>query len=134
MGRKVLVTGGAGFIGSHLARALVARGDSVRVLDDFSSGKRANLSDLDETRLQIVEGSILDEATLDRALAGVELVYHEAAVPSVPRSLTAPVASHEANATGTLLVLEAARRQSVRRVIYAGSSSAYGEIGAVSNQ
>jgi UDP-N-acetylglucosamine/UDP-N-acetyl-alpha-D-glucosaminouronate 4-epimerase len=127
MGRTVLVTGGAGFIGSHLARALLARGDSVRVLDDFSSGKRANLSGLDESRLRILDGSILDEATLDRALSGVELVFHEAAIPSVPRSLAAPVASHQANATGTLLVLEAARRHSVRRVVYAGSSSAYGE-------
>src|SRR4051812_39831868 len=101
MGRNVLVTGGAGFIGSHLVRALLARGDSVRILDDFSSGKASNLSDLDgslETRLEIVRASILDEGALDRALAGVELVYHEAAIPSVPRSLAAPVASHEANA------------------------------------
>ena len=126
MARKVLVTGGAGFIGSHLARALTARDHSVRVLDDFSSGKRANLADL-EGVVEIVEGSILDEATLDRALDGVEIVYHEAAIPSVPRSIAAPVASHEANATGTLRVLEGARRKSVRRVIYAGSSSAYGE-------
>jgi len=126
MARKVLVTGGAGFIGSHLARALAARDHSVRVLDDFSSGKRANLDDLDG-QVEIVEGSILDEATLDRALEGVEIVYHEAAIPSVPRSIAAPVASHEANATGTLRVLEGARRHSVRRVIYAGSSSAYGE-------
>src|SRR5436305_130879 len=126
MARKVLVTGGAGFIGSHLARALDARDHSVRVLDDFSSGKRANLADL-EGRIEIVEGSILDEATLDRVLAGVEIVYHQAAIPSVPRSIAAPVASHQANATGTLNVLEAARRHSIRRVIYAGSSSAYGE-------
>jgi UDP-glucose 4-epimerase len=96
------------------------------VLDDFSSGKRANLADL-EGRIEIVEGSILDEATVERAMDGVELVYHQAAIPSVPRSMAAPVASHHANATGTLNVLEAARRKSVRRVIYAGSSSAYGE-------
>jgi nucleoside-diphosphate-sugar epimerase len=126
MARKVLVTGGAGFIGSHLARALQARDHAVRVLDDFSSGKRANLSDV-EDRIEIIEGSILDEATLDRALDGVEIVYHEAAIPSVPRSMAAPVASHQANATGTLMVLEAARRNHVRRVVYAGSSSAYGE-------
>jgi nucleoside-diphosphate-sugar epimerase len=126
MARKVLITGGAGFIGSHLARALSARAWSVRVLDDFSSGKRANLADLDG-QVEIVEGSILDEAALDRALDGVEVVYHEAAIPSVPRSMSAPVASHQANATGTLMVLEAARRKSVRRVVYAGSSSAYGE-------
>jgi UDP-glucose 4-epimerase len=126
MARKVLVTGGAGFIGSHLARALEARDHAVRVLDDFSSGKRANLADL-EGRIEIVEGSILDEATLERAMDGVEIVYHEAAIPSVPRSIAAPLASHQANATGTLNVLEVARRKSVRRVIYAGSSSAYGE-------
>jgi UDP-glucose 4-epimerase len=126
MARKVLVTGGAGFIGSHLARALHARDHSVRVLDDFSSGKRANLADL-EGRIEIIEGSVLDEATLDRAFDGVEIVYHEAAVPSVPRSMAEPVTSHHANATGTLNVLEAARRKSVRRVVYAGSSSAYGE-------
>jgi UDP-glucose 4-epimerase len=126
MARKVLVTGGAGFIGSHLARALEARDHSVRVLDDFSSGKRANLADLDG-RVEIVEGSILDGATLERAMDGVEVVYHEAAIPSVPRSIAAPMASHEANATGTLNVLEVARRKSVRRVVYAGSSSAYGE-------
>src|SRR5438270_13648043 len=105
MARKVLVTGGAGFIGSHLARALEARDCSVRILDDFSSGKRTNLSDL-EGRVEIIEGSILDEATLDRALDGVEVVYHQAAIPSVPRSIAAPLASHEANATGTLKVLE----------------------------
>jgi nucleoside-diphosphate-sugar epimerase len=126
MARKVLVTGGAGFIGSHLARALEARDHSVRVLDDFSSGKHANLADL-EGRVEIVEGSILDQATLERAMDGVEIVYHEAAIPSVPRSMAAPVASHQANSTGTLNVLEVARRKSVRRVVYAGSSSAYGE-------
>src|SRR3954462_9293664 len=126
MARKVLITGGAGFIGSHLARAMAARDHGVRILDDFSSGKRTNLSDL-EGRVEIVEGSVLDEATLDRALDGVELVYHQAAIPSVPRSMAAPLASHQANATGTLNVLEAARRKGVRRVIYAGSSSAYGE-------
>src|SRR3954447_16416516 len=126
MGRTVLVTGGAGFIGSHLVNALAARGDSVRVLDDFSYGKRANLVAGGGTP-EVIEASILDAGALDRAFAGVEVVFHEAAIPSVPRSLAAPVASHEANATGTLMVLEAARRQRVRRVVYAGSSSAYGE-------
>jgi nucleoside-diphosphate-sugar epimerase len=126
MGRTVLVTGGAGFIGSHLVNALAARGDSVRVLDDFSYGKRANLVAAGGTP-EVIEASILDAGALDRAFAGVEVVFHEAAIPSVPRSLAAPVASHEANATGTLMVLEAARRQRVRRVVYAGSSSAYGE-------
>ena len=108
------------------ARALVARGDDVSVLDNFSSGKRENLQDLAGS-LTVVEGDILDAGLLDRVFAGAEVVFHEAAIPSVPRSLAAPVASHNANATGTLTVLEAARRCQVRRVVYAGSSSAYGE-------
>jgi UDP-glucose 4-epimerase len=126
MPRRVLVTGGAGFIGGHLARALVARGDEVRILDDLSSGKPGNLDGIaDSVELRV--GSILDGDALDRALAGIELVFHQAAIPSVPRSLAAPVPSHQANATGTLLLLEAARRHGVRRVLYAGSSSAYGD-------
>jgi UDP-glucose 4-epimerase len=126
MSRKIVVTGGAGFIGSSLARALIARGDEISVLDNFSTGRRENLQDLAGT-LAIVEGDILDSALLDRVFAGAEVVFHEAAIPSVPRSLAAPLASHNANATGTLNVLEAARRCQVRRVVYAGSSSAYGE-------
>ena len=126
MSRKIVITGGAGFIGSSLARALVARGDQVWVLDNFSSGKRENLQDLAD-KLVVVEGDILDAAVLDRVFAGADVVFHEAAIPSVPRSLAAPVASHNANATGTLNALEAARRCQVRRVVYAGSSSAYGE-------
>jgi nucleoside-diphosphate-sugar epimerase len=126
MARSYLVTGGAGFIGSSLARALVNRGETVRVIDNLSSGKRANVADI-EDRIEFIEGDILDDKTMDRALAGVEVVFHEAAIPSVPRSMANPVASHQANASGTLLVLEAARRQGVKRVVYAGSSSAYGE-------
>jgi UDP-glucose 4-epimerase len=126
MSRKIVVTGGAGFIGSALARALVARGDDVSVLDNFSTGKRENLREV-ASQLAIVEGDILDAALLDRVFAGADVVFHEAAIPSVPRSLAAPLPSHNANATGTLNVLEAARRCQVRRVVYAGSSSAYGE-------
>jgi UDP-glucose 4-epimerase len=126
MSRKIVITGGAGFIGSALARALVARGDEVLVLDNFSSGKRENLQDVPGS-LAVVEGDILDSSLLDRVFAGAEVVFHEAAIPSVPRSLAAPLPSHNANATGTLTVLEAARRCQVRRVVYAGSSSAYGE-------
>ena len=126
MSRKIVVTGGAGFIGSALSRALVARGDDVSVLDNFSTGKRENLQDL-AGQLAVVEGDILDAALLDRVFAGADVVFHEAAIPSVPRSLAAPLPSHNANATGTLNVLEAARRCRVRRVVYAGSSSAYGE-------
>jgi UDP-glucose 4-epimerase len=126
MSRKIVITGGAGFIGSALARALVARGDEVSVLDNFSTGKRENLQDL-AGRLAVVEGDILDASLLNQVFAGADVVFHQAAIPSVPRSLAAPLASHNANATGTLNVLEAARRCQVRRVVYAGSSSAYGE-------
>ena len=126
MSKKIVITGGAGFIGSALARALVARGDEVSVLDNFSTGKRENLQDL-AGHLAVVEGDILDGALLDRVFAGADVVFHQAAIPSVPRSLAAPLASHNANATGTLNVLEAARRCQVRRLVYAGSSSAYGE-------
>jgi len=128
MPHTVLVTGGAGFIGSHLVHALAARGDTVRVIDDFSSGKRANLAGAPASgTVEIIEGSILDQAALERAVAGVHIVFHQAAIPSVPRSLSAPLPSHHANATGTLMVLETARRLGARRVIFAGSSSAYGE-------
>ena len=126
MARTVLITGGAGFIGSSLAAALLAAGDTVRIIDDLSSGKRDNLEPL-QGRAQLHEGSILDEKTLHRAADGVDVIFHQAAIPSVPRSMSAPQASHEANATGTLCVLEAARALKVRRVVYAGSSSAYGD-------
>ncbi len=126
MSRKFLVTGGAGFIGSSISRALLARGDEIAIIDDFSSGSRANIADF-ANKIQLFEGDIRDEALLARAMQGVEVVYHEAAIPSVPRSLAAPVASHAANSTGTLMVLEGARKHGVRRVVYAGSSSVYGE-------
>jgi UDP-glucose 4-epimerase len=121
-----LVTGGAGFIGSSLARALIARGDRVRVIDNFSSGKRENLADIAE-RIELVEGDILDDQALGRAINGVELVFHEAAIPSVPKSMAEPIENHAANATGTLRVLEAARRAGIRRLVYAASSAAYGD-------
>jgi nucleoside-diphosphate-sugar epimerase len=121
-----LVTGGAGFIGSSIARALLTRGDKVRVLDNFFSGKRENLADV-AGQIELVEGDIRIEADLERALAGVEVVFHEAAIPSVPRSLVEPVANHEANATATLKLLVQAKKAGVRRVVYAASSSAYGD-------
>ncbi|HEY4394938.1 MAG TPA: SDR family oxidoreductase [Polyangia bacterium] len=126
MPASCLVTGGAGFIGSALARALLARGDRARVIDNFFSGKRENLAEVAKD-VELVEGDIRDEAALARALAGVELVFHQAAIPSVPRSLADPIASHDANATGTLKVLAAAKKAGARRVIYAASSSAYGD-------
>jgi nucleoside-diphosphate-sugar epimerase len=124
MARTVLVTGGGGFIGSSIAAALIARGDTVRVVDNFSSGKRENLRDLP---VDLREGDLLDEEFLRRAATGAEVIFHQAAIPSVPRSIAAPRASHDANATGTLQVLETARACGVRRVVYAGSSSAYGD-------
>ena len=126
MAISCLITGGAGFIGSSLARALVGRGDKVRVIDNFFSGKRENLVDVAKD-VELIEADIRDEAALGRALAGVELVFHEAAIPSVPRSLADPIGSHDANATGTLKVLQAAKKAGARRVVYAASSSAYGD-------
>jgi UDP-glucose 4-epimerase len=122
---KYLVTGGAGFIGSHIATALVERGDQVRVLDNLSTGKRANLAHL-SAKVEFVAGDVLDLAAVEKAVAGCEIVFHQAALASVPRSLKEPLATHAACATGTANVLEAARRAGVRRVVYAGSSSAYG--------
>jgi nucleoside-diphosphate-sugar epimerase len=121
-----LVTGGAGFIGSSLVRALLARGDRVRVIDNFFSGKRENLADVAGS-IELIEGDVRDEAALATALAGVDVVFHQAAIPSVPRSLAEPIASHEANATATLKLLHQAKRAGVRRVVYAASSSAYGD-------
>jgi UDP-glucose 4-epimerase len=123
---NILVTGGAGFIGSHLSEALVRRGHRVRVLDDFSSGRRGNLASVPE--VDVVDGDCADPAAAARAVKGVEVVYHEAALPSVPRSVADPLGSHAANATGTITLLEAARQAGVRRFIYAGSSSVYGEL------
>jgi nucleoside-diphosphate-sugar epimerase len=119
-----LVTGGAGFIGSHLVHALVARGHDVRVADDFSTGSRDNL--LSHTRVTLVEGDVADPAIARAAVEGCEFVLHQAAIPSVPRSVADPAMTHRANVDGTLQVLLAARGAGVRRVVYAGSSSAYG--------
>jgi UDP-glucose 4-epimerase len=122
---KCLVTGGAGFIGSHIVTALVERGDTVRALDNLSTGSRKNLVHL-AGNVELIEADLLDRAQVDRAVLGVEVVFHQAAMASVPRSLQQPLESHAACATGTLQILDAARRAGVRRVVYAGSSSAYG--------
>ena len=122
---KCLVTGGAGFIGSHIATALAERGDEVRVLDNLSTGSRDNLAQVAK-KVELVEADLLDRARLEKAMAGVEVVFHQAALASVPRSVANPPETHAACATGTLEVLDAARRAGVRRVVYAGSSSAYG--------
>lgn len=125
---RVAVTGGAGFIGANLTRQLLDTDgiDSVSVIDDLSNGFRSNLDGLDESRLTFVEGTILSDSSLDSAFAGADAVVHLAALGSVPRSVADPVASHAANATGTLMVLEAARRHGGLHTIVAGSSSVYG--------
>ena len=123
---RILVTGGAGFIGSHLAEALVRRGHSVRVLDNFYAGDRRNLRAVKDD-LEVQRGDAADLRAARKAVKKIDVVYHEAAVPSVARSVDDPVLSHRNNATATLVLLEAARDAGVRRFIYAGSSSVYGE-------
>lgn len=146
--RHVLVTGGAGFIGAHLVRALVARGDAVRIVDNLVTGTAGNLSaalnlPLSEVnavlrhavgraaplteRCTVIVGDICDSELIGNAYSGIDLVFHQAALRSVPRSVAAPLAAHEANVTGTLRVLEAARSSGVRRVVNASSSSVYGD-------
>jgi UDP-glucose 4-epimerase len=120
-----LVTGGAGFIGSHLAEALVARGHEVRVLDNLSTGFRSNLDPVAD-RIDFLHGDVTDLQQVRDAVRGVEAVYHQAALASVPRSVADPLATHRACVDGTLHVLLAARDAKVRRVVYAASSSAYG--------
>jgi UDP-glucose 4-epimerase len=125
MAEWCLVTGGAGFIGSHLVEALTRRGRRVRVFDNFSTGLRGNLAHLDPVP-EIVEGDVGEAAAVERAVQGVDVVFHLAALASVQRSVEAPEDTHRVCASGTLHVLDAARRAGVRRVVYAASSSAYG--------
>lgn len=122
---KYLVTGGAGFIGSHIAERLVSEGASVRVLDNLSTGSLNNLAHL-EGRVEFVQGDLLDLHAVGRAIEGVDVVFHEAALASVPRSIALPRETHDACVTGTVNLLDAARKGGVRRIVYAASSSAYG--------
>lgn len=122
----VLVTGGAGFIGSHLATRLVELGHRVRILDDFSTGRRGNIAHLDG-RYELVEGDLSREGTCLEACRGIEYIFHQAAVPSVPKSVDDPQASHDTNINGTFNILRAAVTHKVRRVVYAASSSTYGD-------
>jgi UDP-glucose 4-epimerase len=124
--RAFLVTGGAGFIGSHIAEALVRRGDKVRVLDNLSSGSLENLTGFFDD-LEFVEGDIADAEIAARAVRGIDCIFHEAALASVPASVERPLATHAACVTGTLTLLDAARRADVRRLVYAASSAAYGD-------
>jgi UDP-glucose 4-epimerase len=122
----VLVTGGAGFIGSHIAQGMAERGARVRVIDDLSTGHRENLEEIGGD-IDFRQASLADERALAAALEGVELVFHEAAIPSVPRSVANPLETHVACVDATFALLNAARSQGVRRVVYAASSSAYGD-------
>ncbi len=124
--RTFLVTGGAGFIGSHVAEALVGRGDQVRVLDNLSTGYLSNLDPIRD-RVEFVEGDLVDRDVVAEMVEGVDCVFHQAALASVPRSVEAPLDTNAACVTGTVTLLDAARRAGVRRVVYAGSSSAYGD-------
>jgi nucleoside-diphosphate-sugar epimerase len=121
-----LVTGGAGFIGSHIAAALVSAGARVRIIDDLSTGYRENIAEVGGD-IDFVQASLTDHQALSRALEDVELVFHEAAIPSVPRSVEKPTETHEASVNATFSLLLAARDQKVRRLVYAASSSAYGD-------
>ena len=124
--RTFLVTGGAGFIGSHIAAALVARGDRVRVLDNFCTGNRENIAALGKG-VEFVEGDLAKASDIARAVDGVEVVFHQAALASVPRSVDTPLDTNDACVTGTVMLLDGARKAGVRRVVFAGSSSAYGD-------
>jgi len=123
---KILVTGGGGFIGSHIAERLVRDGHDVRVLDNFATGRRENLSGALADELELVEGDIQSYERAHTAVRGCDLVFHQAALPSVPRSVQDPLTSNASNVIGTLNVLLAARDSEVRRVIFASSSSVYG--------
>jgi len=121
-----LITGAAGFIGSHLTHALVSRGDQVRAFDNFATGSRRNLARILH-RIEFHEGDLRDAAAVSRACEGVDYVLHQGALPSVPRSVKDPRTSHESNLDGTFNLLEGARANGVKRVVYAASSSAYGD-------
>ncbi|MEW6028713.1 MAG: NAD-dependent epimerase/dehydratase family protein [Chloroflexota bacterium] len=127
---RYLVTGGAGFIGSHIVRALLERGAEVRVLDNFSTGKRENLDGL-TGRLEVLEGDLRDGSRVTEAVRGVEVVFHEAAFVSAPQSMEEPAACFDVNVTGTALLFEAARRAGVRRVVVASSAAVYGDSDAL---
>lgn len=128
MSKNVIVTGGAGFIGSHLAGLLANRDYHVIILDDLATGKMSNVESLlKKTNVEFIQGSIIDLPLLQQLFQGVDFIFHQAAIPSVPRSIEDPSASHNVNVTGTLNVLLAARDNNVSKVVYASSSSVYGD-------
>jgi len=132
---RYLVTGGAGFIGSHIVRALLEQGASVRVLDNFSTGKRENLEELrrqfNRDQFEVVEGDLRDASGVEEAVGGIEVIFHEAAFVSVPQSMGEPQTCFDVNITGTSLLFDAARRAGVRRAVVASSAAVYGESGAL---
>jgi len=123
---KYLVTGGAGFIGSSIAEALLAKGEKVRIIDNFATGRRQNLESL-KGDVELVEGSIVDPEAMAKALTGVEVVFHQAAIPSVSRSVETPQLSLMVNVQGTTVLCDVARHKGVKRIVFAASSSAYGD-------
>ncbi len=133
--KRYLVTGGAGFIGSHIVRALLEQGNAVRVLDNFSSGKRENLEGLTNSkngsRLEVVEGDVRDESVVADAMRNVEIIFHEAAFVSVPESMEKPRTCFDINVTGTSVLFEAARKVGVRRAVVASSAAVYGDSDAL---
>lgn len=126
MPNKYLITGGAGFIGSNLARYILDKGHEVVILDNFSTGKRENLEEI-LGRITLIEGDIRDRETTDKAVAGCKAIFHQGALGSVPRSVEDPLTSHDVNVNGTINILESARKAGVKRVMFAASSSAYGD-------
>ena len=124
--RTFLVTGGAGFIGSHIAETLIERSDKVRVVDNLSTGHLSNLNAFRD-RVEFIEGDLIDAKLMEEIVDGVDCIFHEAALASVPRSVEDPLATNAACVTGTLTLLDAARRAGVRRLVYAASSSVYGD-------
>jgi len=122
---KFLITGGAGFIGCNLARFILEKGHKVVILDDFSTGKRENLTEIFD-RITLIEGDIRCRKTLDKSIQGVFAVFHQAALASVPGSVADPVAAHDVNVNGTLNILEAARSAGIKRIVFAASSASYG--------
>ncbi len=123
---KFLVTGGAGFIGSNIVEELLKQGHSVRVLDNFSTGKRENLKEFNSD-IKLLESDIRSYHIVRQAVSGIEVILHQAALPSVPRSINDPITTNEVNVMGTLNILDAAKDAGIRRIVYASSSSVYGD-------
>lgn len=123
---KYLVTGGAGFIGSNIVEELLKQGHSVRVLDNFSTGKRENLKEFNSD-IKLLESDIRSYHIVRQAVSGIEVILHQAALPSVPRSINDPITTNEVNVMGTLNILDAAKDAGIRRIVYASSSSVYGD-------